>query len=168
MTGPNKHTDAVCILPRWTHGRALAEPSPAIWIVLGNTKEQRKGRPMSGPARYFRKTLLVHVLKNDRQHWDLLPAHSVQGVRIQTQNLQNGRRHLLVQHRCLDLLPGPSFPRQQQSNVKIILIQPAVLSDLGASGEDDAGVGLENNVRGALIAQRTVEFVLSELPAKIS
>src|SRR5215831_12540057 len=114
---------------------------------------------MSGASPYLHKTLVVSVLEDERQHRNLLFAYGVQGVRVQAQDLENGRRHLLVQHWRLDLLSGPSLPRQQQSNMNIIFIQAAVFGDLGAAGEDDAGVGLENDVRGALIEQRTVELV---------
>src|SRR5215470_4769231 len=50
--------------------------------------------------------------------------------------------------------------------MNIIFIEAAVFGDLGAAGEDDAGVGLENDVRGTLIEQWTVELVAQRVAGK--
>src|SRR6516225_10574263 len=106
------------------------------------------------------------LLEDERQYADLFFADGVERVRIQSQDSENGRRHLLVQDWRLDLLSRPTLPGKQQSHVKIIFIQAAVLGDLGAAGEDHAGVGLENDVGGALVAQRAVELLCKRVPGE--
>ena len=91
---------------------------------------------------------------------NLFFMHGLQLVGIDSKHFENRGWNLLVGDGSFDGSAVQAWVGDQQCNVGVVFIEATMLGDLRASGKDDAGVDLENDVRSARIVDGTVEFVL--------
>ncbi len=86
--------------------------------------------------------------------------------RVPTKSLDDGGSDLLVEYGGLDGLAFGAGKRNEKRGVDVVLVEAAMFGDFGTTGEDNAGVDLEDDVRGAGIAARIIPFVLEGLAGK--
>ena len=115
------------------------------------------------PARQNGVTVLSGDPPNRRQHLDLLFPDGVELIGLQAERPQDRRRDLLVADRALDDRVREARMRDQQRRVNVVLVEPAVFGELRATGEDDTGVDLEDDVGCTRVNRRIVELVAQRL-----
>src|SRR5581483_11887200 len=134
-------------LPSFTWARRSIRPSSSGGGAAPAGRVAPTARVTNASPRPCSQPIPPLPLRSQRQRGNLLALYSLQLVRIDTECLQNRRRHLLVCG-CGGHAGGLGIREgDEERRVHVVFIEAAVLGELRAAGEDHARVHLQDDIR---------------------